>query len=92
MEKVFTGSLADALMHATTALESRPPLRKAPRGTSLMSRERTASVAISESWSVHAEKLRSAVTRNDGAQYLRVRVLFQLTVLEVPGARRSICW
>jgi len=42
MEKVLMaeGSMSSD-MRATMALESMPPLRKTPRGTSLMSRRRT---------------------------------------------------
>jgi hypothetical protein len=38
---VLTGSADSCAMVATTALESTPPERKAPRGTSEMSRKRT---------------------------------------------------
>ena len=38
IEKVFTGRSMMRLMSATTALESMPPLRKAPSGTSLINR------------------------------------------------------
>ena len=52
MENVRTGSGDTALMSATTAEESTPPLRNAPTGTSPMSRLCTA-LRIS-SWSFAA--------------------------------------
>ena len=47
IEKVFTGCRLTWLIIATTALESRPPLKNAPSGTSLISRRRTASFSRS---------------------------------------------
>ena len=43
MEQVFTGSLDNPAIMATTAEESTPPDRKAPSGTSEISRISTAS-------------------------------------------------
>ena len=43
LANVLTGPDDTRLIMATTALESTPPLRKAPRGTSLIIRRRTAS-------------------------------------------------
>ena len=43
MENVFTGSGDCSAMDATTELESMPPLRNAPSGTSAIMRMRTAS-------------------------------------------------
>src|SRR5687767_16005637 len=41
IEKVFTGAEEIPAMVATMALESMPPLRNAPRGTSAIMRRRT---------------------------------------------------
>ena len=41
MENVLTGALDWSAMEATTALESMPPLRNAPSGTSANMRMRT---------------------------------------------------
>ncbi len=41
IEKVLTGSLVCKVMDATTELESIPPLKNAPSGTSEISRNRT---------------------------------------------------
>jgi len=58
MEKVFTG-LADSLaISPTTMLESMPPERNAPSGTSLIMRSRTASVSFSRNASEASSRLR----------------------------------
>jgi hypothetical protein len=44
MLKVLTGSRVRPAMTPTTIVESTPPLRNAPRGTSLISRRSTARV------------------------------------------------
>ena len=49
MANVFTGAPPSRAIAATTALESMPPLRKAPRGTSLMRCRRTDSSTSSAS-------------------------------------------
>ncbi len=43
MEQVLTGSVLSSAIRATTALESTPPDKKAPNGTSETRRMRTAS-------------------------------------------------
>ena len=59
MEKVFTGRGLAAAMAATTALESIPPLRNAPRGTSLTMCRRTDSSTSARSSSTVAPSLRA---------------------------------
>ncbi len=60
MEKVLTGPAPARLISATTALESMPPLRNAPSGTSLIIRRRTASSSRATiSWH-HSSSGRSA--------------------------------
>ena len=54
MLKVFTRELETRVMSATTALESTPPDRNAPSGTSAMRRTRTASVSRSRNPSTAA--------------------------------------
>ncbi len=57
IEKVLTGAaLSDAIV-ATTTLESMPPLRNAPSGTSLIMRPRTASRSDARSCSDHSASL-----------------------------------
>ena len=49
IENVFTGSVLCRAMDATTRLESRPPLKNAPKGTSAIMRIRTLSSNSSHS-------------------------------------------
>ena len=54
MENVFTGDELARAISATTMEESTPPLSNAPKGTSLISRIRTASASRRSSSSRHS--------------------------------------
>src|ERR1051325_9311048 len=67
MEKVLTGSDDCSAIDATTELESIPPLRNAPSGTSAIIRMRTDSSNNSRIWQAASSLVRSAGERSAGA-------------------------
>jgi hypothetical protein len=72
MEKVFTGAADERAISATTALESTPPLRNAPTGTSATMRSATASSSSPRASSTARFSLiRSGRGANDSRQYRR---------------------
>ena len=68
MENVFTGRSDARLIKATTVLESTPPERNAPRGTSDIICEETAAARVSRSSSIHSDSLRPDSAVSGGFQ------------------------
>ncbi len=68
MEKVLTGVELTSLISATTVLESMPPERNAPSGTSDISRTRTASRSISSTRSPASASVSFAFFEKSGCQ------------------------
>ena len=58
IEQAFTGSFCKPDINATTALESTPPDKKEPNGTSATIRISTASVKRSANWSLTSSFVR----------------------------------
>jgi hypothetical protein len=69
MEKVRRGEACMAAAVETTTLESMPPLRKAPTGTSAIVVKRTASVTLCRIASIQPSSLRGAVACGVSDQY-----------------------
>jgi hypothetical protein len=69
---VTTGRGETAAIAATTALESTPPDRNAPSGTSAIIRSLTASEKIASNCSSHAASRRGGTARYVGFQYSSV--------------------
>ncbi len=59
---------------ATMALESSPPLRKTPKGTSLTNRSRTHSFSIASSRSRHSDSVTDSSGSNRSSQYGSMRI------------------
>jgi hypothetical protein len=78
---VLTGLSEACAMNATTALESIPPLRNAPSGTSLIRRTPTALRirCVNSSMKSCSDRVRSVL--NDRSQYWRCRLLPPSTVI-----------
>ena len=89
MENVFTGRDESSAMSATTVLESSPPLRKAPSGTSLIIRRLT---AWRSSWVACSVASASPGGRGDGSkrsrQYGRRLTCPAWTTTVSPGSTR----
>ena len=73
MEQVFTGSRDTRDMSATTALESTPPLRKAPSGTSAIIRQAVAFCMSSKSSASASSAQPPAPTEKSTSQYSSMR-------------------
>ncbi len=86
MEKVLTGSDISSLISATTAEESIPPERKAPRGTSDIRRTRTASRKTSTARSPASSSLILTFLLKSGSQYLSVRISPAFQRSQWPGS------
>src|SRR3990172_3034894 len=71
IEQVLTGSFDSPAIIATTALESTPPDKNAPSGTSEMSRTRTASRNRSINSAFASASLIGPVVANGKSQYSR---------------------
>src|SRR2546430_1568264 len=82
MEKVLTGRGLSRAIVATTELESMPPLRKAPRGTSLTRCSRTDSSSSARKPSTHSASLLVQVDDDLG---VRARVDRVSPALQIPA-------
>src|SRR5438309_449017 len=69
MENVLTGEELSSAISATTELESMPPLRNAPSGTSAISRRRTASLKRLPNCSIASGSDRLAFWEKRTCQY-----------------------
>ena len=69
MENVLTGAELSSAISATTELESMPPLRNAPSGTSAISRRRTASLKRPANCSMASVSLRLLFAEKCTCQY-----------------------
>ena len=86
MEKVLTGRGLRLAMVATTELESTPPLRKAPSGTSLTMCRRTDSFSRSRNSSTSSASLRRSSGAHSTSQYRETRTPRAEAVSTVPGS------
>src|ERR1700727_1690070 len=74
IEQVVTASVANSFINATTQLESTPPLRKAPSGTSLNRCDLTDCLRSARSCCSYSSSLASDNCPSCKSQYLRWKI------------------